>query len=491
MKENLLIKNLSLLTRKEMTRFNEFVNSPYFNKHKEVRALAGYLSSVYPHFDEKTCATGQLLNHLYPASGKTKAQLSVIFSYTLRLLEQFQRIEQLESEGFLDENRFNLRYLRDRNVFSFNKKFTGEISGGGTKKKATTPPQTKPAPLGSRQFEQRFRLLAEQDAHSLATTGGSFQLLQCKQPWLDAWYFVEKLRDGCELLQRSRLSGSPLQVRLFEKIISEIEAHIADYQAFPAVLAYASLFKLLQKPDDETYNNAYQSICKNESALHREDLQNMYNHLQNHCIEQINRGNRDYLSNLLEIYRSQLENELLLVEGFLPEWHFKNIVTTGLRLDETPWVQRFMEIYKEKLRPDVRENAFSFNYAAYHYHLRQFDQVLDLLLRVEYTDLRYNLDAKSLLLRTYYDIEEEEPLLSLIEAFRQFLIRNRNLTEFQKKGYFNLLKFTQKTFRLKMSKDFTPPAKWEAAYWKVKNEIANAGTIFNQTWIEGKLAELA
>ena len=44
---------LAALDRREMTRLNEFVHSPYFNKHKPTRRLCAYLSGLHPHFAEK------------------------------------------------------------------------------------------------------------------------------------------------------------------------------------------------------------------------------------------------------------------------------------------------------------------------------------------------------------------------------------------------------------------------------------------------------
>ncbi len=174
----------------------------------------------------------------------------------------------------------------------------------------------------------------------------------------------------------------------------------------------------------------------------------------------------------------------------MPEWHFKNIVTTGLRLDEHEWVRSFLENYRHRLRPEVEENAYSYNLAAYFHHLENYDEVLRLLLQVEYTDVRYNLDAKSLLLRTYYDLEESEALHSLTEAFKQYLKRNKSLSEFQKKGYFNLLNFTRKAFRLKTNREFTSSKKWEPELQNLRSELEAAETVFNKSWLEGKVAEL-
>ena len=41
-------------SRKEMTRFYAFAQSPYFNKHEDVRNLVAYFHKIYPRLTEKT-----------------------------------------------------------------------------------------------------------------------------------------------------------------------------------------------------------------------------------------------------------------------------------------------------------------------------------------------------------------------------------------------------------------------------------------------------
>ncbi|MEK7256085.1 MAG: hypothetical protein AAB316_15145, partial [Bacteroidota bacterium] len=311
-----------------------------------------------------------------------------------------------------------------------------------------------------------------------------------KQHWLNAFYLSEKLRDACELHQRSKLLNLIFEDSLLEKLVSELEENRQRFADLPPVAVYFHLYKMLKSNDLALYNQTLEEVRAHENALPKGDLQNVYNYLQNFCIEQINKGNQAFLEKLFGIYRSQLEMELIFLDGYLPEWHFKNIVTTGLRLGEHEWVRQFLENYRQRLHPEAAENAYRYNLAAWNHHLGRFDEAMRLLLQVEFTDLRYNLDAKSMLLRTYFDLEEEEALLALTEAFQQFLKRNKTLSDFQKRGYFNLLKFTRRAFRLKMSKGFVKVEKWLAEVEKLEKDMEEAETIFNQSWLEGKVKGL-
>lgn len=485
MTNNPLLKLLPYLNRKEMTRFRDFARSPYFNKHSDVQRLVEYLYEVYPNFTDKKCAREVIFRQLYPALPHDQQRLAVLFTYALRLLEQFLRIEEAKSENLLADDVRLLRCLRKREAVFYLEKIWQENAGkvNADTDKISRSNLAEPGPS--------IRWADEMDASAMRLARHDANFLAGKQEQLDANFLSEKLKDACELLQRSQYLKQPFaESSTLRAAVQEVEAGPEKYQPFPSVTVFYHCFQLLRQNDPSLYRNALDTAETLASSLVPDDLQRIFNYLQNFCIAQINQGNGEFLRKLFDIYRSQLERELLLVNGVLPEWHFKNIVTTGLRLDEHEWVRLFLEKYRPLLPPDVAENAYSYNLAAYYYHLRRYDDVLHLLVQVEYTDLRYNLDAKSLLLRTYFDLGEEDPLLALNDAFRQYLKRNRSLTDFQKKGYFNLLKFTRKAFRLKMDKGFSKQKKWDDDLKKLEAEVGTAETVFNLGWLLGKIESL-
>ncbi|HHM20891.1 MAG TPA: hypothetical protein ENJ20_02605, partial [Bacteroidetes bacterium] len=440
MQNNLLIQSLAALPRKKVTRFGEFAHSPYFNKHKGVRDLVTYLTSVYPHYTKKKCHRQTIYQNLFPTLPFDQKKLAIIFTYTMRLLEQFLRTEAAVSDGLLTDNALLLKELRENGILFLTKKYWKENAKGV---KETTNPSTIFTSAG-------LRLLNEMDRAATLLADFNHGFLEHKQPAFDAYFLMEKLKDGCELLQRSKLlKRNFTPTPFFEKTLQWLTTSEATLPR--PVRLYTDLYALLQTGDPDHYDQLLEKTTRSTNDFNTDDLAAFYNSMQNFCIRQINAGKKEFLVRLFSIYRTQLEKDLLLTHGYLSEWHFKNIVTTALRLEEYNWAKNFISKNKELLRPAVRQNAYSFNLANYYYHTGHYEKVLELLLRVEYTDLRYNLDAKSLLLRTYFDMEEEDAFFSLTDSFQQYLKRNRELTEFQKKGYYNLIKFSRTAFRLKIN----------------------------------------
>ncbi|HRJ15493.1 MAG TPA: hypothetical protein PLI34_10900, partial [Saprospiraceae bacterium] len=183
--------------------------------------------------------------------------------------------------------------------------------------------------------------------------------------------------------------------------------------------------------------------------------------------------------------------ELLYEDGLLSEWHYKNIITTGIRLRRLPWVRAFIESQKERLPPDARDNAYRFNLAAYHHAAGEYDAVLQLLLQVEYSDVRYSLGAKALLLRTYYELHEWEALDSLVGSMRQYLQRNRLLADFNRNGYHNLFRFTRRAAAIRSQSAYLSDEKYRSELERLRRELSLAGEIFNKSWLMEKVEELA
>ncbi|HMR43283.1 MAG TPA: hypothetical protein PKC40_05595, partial [Saprospiraceae bacterium] len=261
-------------------------------------------------------------------------------------------------------------------------------------------------------------------------------------------------------------------------------------EKFPRIGLFKNLLEMIQSGEETAYFDAAEQVIRFEEKLSFDDLQTAYNYLQNFCIEKINQGKDTFLRQLFQLYQQQLEKDLLLENGTLSEWHYKNIVTVGLRLGETEWTKSFLFEFKSRLLPDQAENAFTYNLAAIFYHQKEFEKVLELLLKVEFTDARYNLDAKALLLRTYFELEEYEPLFSLCDAFRQYLIRNNLLAESRKSGYAALFKLAKRAAKIKAGMGFSTDEKLKKELTKLKQDLSKGDIIFNAAWLKSKIIEL-
>ncbi len=480
MLSNQLIQVFQSFSKKEMTRFHEFAHSPYYNKHKGVRTLVAYLSKIYPDFNHRNCDRAKMLQLILPKQKQHQSELALLFTYTLRLLEQY-----LTTEQFKEDENFHkillLRKLRNKEQYRYyekvSNKFERELKNDLYK--------------DTNYFNIQFLKAAESDQYyAHRSKHEKDHSIQQKQNNLDNYYLALKLRDSCEMIVRSRIMKIDYSTGLLDLLIEDVRQNLDQYSKNPTIIVYFKIYQMIQNEDASFYYDALPVVQNNSHFFTKPELYTIYGYFQNYCIEKINKGQRQFLKESFILYKDQLEKELLMDNNdFLSQWHYKNIVTAGIRLKEMDWTFNFIENYKNRLSPEVIENAHTFNLASYYYSMGEFGKVLDLLVRVEYTDMRYSLAAKSLLLRTYYDLEENEALVSLTRSFSQYLSRNTLIPEDRKKGMSNLVRFTNRAFQIKSNLEFVTSNKSKKELSKLKTEMESTKTIYKD-WLDLKVEEL-
>jgi hypothetical protein len=477
MLSNVLFTVLNQFSRKEMTYFLEFIQSPYFNKHDQVQNLVTYLSDIYPRFDEEHCSKSQLWKVIFGKGKVDASKLSLVFTYTNRLLDKFMALQLLEeSNSSLDI--WSVRHFRKKKLFQVCQKKISRLEK-----------QLEKNSLRDSQY-LHFQIEINEESDRVVAEQGKLPSepnLEDKQTYLEQYFLAEKLKDGCEILLRNKILRKKTEGILGHIVFDELTRNSEKYLDQPAISLYWTLFRMIEQDSEDFYFNALKMIQQEEVAFSFAELQNMYNYLLNFCIGKVNRGVSHFLRELFNLQKLLLEKEIIFSDGFLNEWHYKNIVTIGSRLKETEWVRSFLEEYKGKLHPSIAENAYSYNLAYLFYTMEQLDKVQSLLLTVEYTDPRYNLDAKTLLLRTYYDLEENEALFSLVESFRQLIKRNKVISDASKNGYANLFKLTRKAAKIRYDIGYQPKEKLKADLEKLKKEIKEKGMVYNNQWLQSKI----
>lgn len=481
MHQNKLIQTLSGFTRREMTRFKEFCFSPYFNKHDRVRSLVAYLSDIFPKFDQKHCDRYLLFDQLFEEKGFDQGKLSLVFTYTQKCLEQFLIQEYLQNE--VDQQKiFLLRKLMHQREYTTFEKLLHKQEKNHHK-----------SPYRNSDYYYQAYLLAKHadDYYNLIDRRRVDNSLEEKQKNLNLFFLLEKLKDACEAKVRQNIMKIDFQDPWTELILREIKTQRSAYEIHPGVLLYFQIYQMLDSQEDtSTYFQALQRLEGQTRLFPKKELVHIYIYFMNYCISRINKGDSAFLEEVFKLYKAQLAQDLLYQDGLLSEWDYKNIVTTAIRLGELDWVYDFIEQYKDRLPEDARENAYRFNLAAYHYANGTYGEVLNLLTRVEYSDLRYNLSAKALLLRTYYDLDEYEPLAALTESFRQYLLRNKLMSDSRRTGFHNLFKVAKRMAALRQKIGFSASEKLCKDLEKIRKEIDQADLLYNRDWLEEKWAEL-
>jgi hypothetical protein len=168
----------------------------------------------------------------------------------------------------------------------------------------------------------------------------------------------------------------------------------------------------------------------------------------NFAIKKQNQGNRIYVEEALSLYLKGVELGILLENGQISKKTYSNILVLYILKGDLTSAEQFLFEYKIYLPERERENTYLHNLATLYFKKKAFSQVLATLQDVQFTDTLHNMEARRLLLCSYYELGEENALDSLLDSFGIWLRRSKHLG-YHRDLYANLVKITRKLMETK------------------------------------------
>jgi len=471
MENSKLIQILRTLSSIEIRKFSEFVQSPYFNKNKNVIDLMQILHKQHPKYSAKQASKQNIHKLMFKGKVFDEKDLRYPMSDLTKLLEEFLTIAELNDHVVLKKH-FQLKAFNRRNL---EKQFPSLMKDAF---KEIEKDKFRDTDYYFRKFlleEDAFEFTFKHFNHAHKNN------LQQVVENLDVFYLATKLKYCCEIINNRNTFKFDQDTLMLDEILNFLKKN--SYEHIPLISIYHKiLLTLIESEDEQHFTDLRDLLTKFSTSFPVEEQHTMFVYALNYCVHRINKGNSGYLRQYFEIFKQLIDREIVFVDGNLTQWDYKNMVTTGLRLKETDWVADFIKLYKNKIREDHRENAYKYNQAHLKFFQKKYDDTIKLLSQVEFTDIYYHLDSKSLLLKTYYEKREIESFFSLVDAFKVYLSRNKLISDYQRTTYRNLVKLTHKMFKAKLIGD----KKGEAFL----SEIQNTNPLSNVSWLKQKAEEL-
>lgn len=470
MHNNKLITILNHFSKVDLNQFHKYIVSPYFNKSKQLIhfydiILKGINSPKAALLDKEN-----VWKKLFKDQKYNDVRFRKLNSDLLKMIENFLA-QKVFDQDILQKKSNLIKAVGEKGI----EKLYSSVLRIADNSVEKHPYEDSEFYLNLYQIQKNYYELTQHGFRH-----GIRQNLEEIDGYLDKFYLSEKLRYLCAVLSQKQRGVHKYNLNLSDeiiKIVKKLDKNI------PSIAIYHQIYLTHIEEDNlEHYFQLKRLLKQHGLKFHSVEGKNLYDSAINYCIRKSNQGHINFLEELFDVYEDYLIKGLIYVDGELDPFHFKNIVHVSLRLKKFDWTENFIHSNEDKLPEGSRNNAVTFNLARLYYYKKDYSKVISLLQEVEYDDIVYNLSAKSLLLATYYENDEIEPLYSLFESFRTFLNRRKDLTESKKRNYLNTIKFTKRLVKI-IPGDTT-------AIEKLKSDIDKTKDISDLKWLKQKISEL-
>jgi hypothetical protein len=473
MKERKSITILKLLGNGEIDSLRKFLSSPYFNQRKE---MVDFLEHALSYFNTKekkiSIPNEEMWTKIFdsPYDDLKFRKLSSDFNH---LVEEFLIQEEFKKDQ-QGKTVLKVKAITSRGGDELYESLRHDVVYG----RKIDPNRNAEYYLHNYELEKLIFKLIPDDERKRDFKDINIDKISEN---LDIYFISEKLKYYSDILSWNQIYNTSLNMRGIE-IVKKL-ANNPLFRDIPTISIYRKIIKLNTNQGDESiYFEIKNEDLKNLYLFPKTEAMNILGNLLNYTIGKVNNGNRKYAKESLDLYIQALDSDLILNNGLMEISDYRNIVFMGLRVGEIEWVSRFIEDYKNHLDPVDKENAYFFSLSRLEIYKKNFSKVIEYLNKLNNNDIWYNLNGRSSLIVSYYELNEMDVLESQILSFKTYINREKLLIKSRKQNYIDFIKFVAKL--IKYTKNDT------AKLRKMRAEIESTVGVINKQWLLEKTDEL-
>jgi hypothetical protein len=458
MQKSVLAEIVRSLSRKEIREVNKWLLSPAHNQREDVVRLFDFLNKHLADMaQDEAMVKNQAWKAVFPGEAYDDARMRQVMYFLLKALEEYL--------VFMDSVDDPAKYLGALTKIYRSRKLDKAYRQAS--RLGHDYLEKQPLRNGYYLMHAYFFDLEEYN-HRLPISQNAPVNLQESADSLEKWFLAEKLRIACAMSAHRNVFQ---KISYEPGLLNEILAYVQNKGLLnePAIAAFYYAYLAITNPDEESYFDQLEKLLHNNiGQFDHSEARVLYIAAINYCILKGNQGRLDFARRLFILYRTGLENAILLENNIVSRYTFVNAVGAALRTNEYGWAEQFIEQFKHHLDEKERDSIVNFNLSRVYFEKRDYNKAQLLLTRFEYDDMLFNIIAKTMLLKIYYEQGELDAFESLLESMRIYLQRKEALDPTRKAAYKNMISLMKKllnhnpyskaqTERLKVTVESTQP----------------------------------
>ena len=419
---------LDNLSQKGIDRFQNLLNSGFLKQSEQANLLFQIILDTKD--DNKLEYSKEQIHKIIYAKDKYKDdRLRLLYSDLLKTLETYISLEEtLSSTKQLTKNQLSF-YKKNQ----LTKLYESKLKKYHTALTNDT--------LRNSEYQKEI-LEYELEQYDLLSAHKRNQELNLQKIHnrIDEAYYAQKLRWACLALSHQAVYQTDYDIKHIDMIISESER--LDKDNIPTIDVYAACYLMIKLDSKDSFSIFRARLDQYHSRFDPLELRELYLLGINFCIRHLNRGEKDFGKVGIGLYQIALQRKLLMNDGLLSRYTYRNIAMMAIRVEDFDWAASFSEEYKPYLDKKHQDSSYYFNLALIYYNRGQLDESLDAMIHVDFKDPLIHLAAKTLQLKLYYELGEWSLLDSHLDTMQMYLIRKKILG-YHKQNYKNIIKYTR------------------------------------------------
>lgn len=236
-----------------------------------------------------------------------------------------------------------------------------------------------------------------------------------------------------DIVKESEFINSVFEKIDFEELLKILISNTGDTRNEKYLISYLRMLKAFSNFENDKFYFEYKNtIIQNIKFLSINEKRFHFGRLMRYCMIKRERGDQYNKFNfeLFNVYEFILNNENYKssVTQYFPPDFFRSILFHSLRLKKYKWTIEFIKKYTKQLNPARKKNMYHFSMALYYFHRKMYKDSMSNLNKIIFQDFVYKLDYKSMMLIIYFEMEQYESALSLIDSYNHFLAKDSTLS---------------------------------------------------------------
>lgn len=441
-----LISLLKAFSPEEFRQLEKFIDSPYFNKGRDLLPFFKVLKSFYPEFSHGNFNNEFLFQSTFPGKKfdqkKSENLIRALASHLFKVCKEF--LVQLELESQVAKKKyFLLNQLRKKKLYKEFDREASEIENDADG-------------MGSiGYFADKYLLNAVIRDCSLNrddfTSSVEYTIKASQYVSLAALISLFKYEDEKNL---ARAFGIEPDKNFLASLLKRFDStgFISDLEdlspdLYPYVKVFHGMYMMNINRDNRKYYDDQKITLKKYSHLFGQpEKYILWNIMLTYC-----GVNRLGFEEKFELYLYMLDNNCYkpLREENFHVVLFRNIVLDTSAINKYEWLENFIVKYSPELHTKHRDNMKEYSIAYLLFAKGEYDRALEHILKVKYNLFLFKIDLKLLQAKIYYELNYIEEGMSLVSAALNYLSNSKEFPDTFKLSIVNFFKCMRELLRLK------------------------------------------